>query len=98
MTTADHIPARTGPPRRPFAAVSIQVANIVRWPRSLADVPRSKESNRDPFDRDPRILGQRSILMLSVSRRQGDADERPRRCRPTRTLIRVRQHRWLGYR
>ena len=43
ITAADHMPARIGPPPRPFAAVSIQVASIaqVRLASSLAS-ERSK--------------------------------------------------------
>ena len=57
MTAADHIPARTGPPRRPFAAVSIQVANITRWPRTLAGFTPSKGLDPNPFGLDPSLAG-----------------------------------------
>jgi hypothetical protein len=47
MTTADHIPARTGPALRPFAGVSIQAANITRRSRTLPGIA-TRERDRHP--------------------------------------------------
>ena len=57
MTAADHIPARTGPPSRPFAAVSIQVARFTRWPRTLAGFKHSKGIDPNPFGRHSSCAG-----------------------------------------
>ncbi len=48
ITAVDHIPARTAPPSRPFAAVSIQVASIALWV-SPAGLARSEGCERYPI-------------------------------------------------
>ena len=53
ITAADQIPARTGPPRRPLAAVSIQVANVTRGPRTHLGAIDPKGIEPIPFGLSP---------------------------------------------